>query len=338
VDIAELELGRYGPALRSAGIRTVEELIALNEREVRALGGIGERAISAIDDALAARGLSLAIDPWDRYRCARDGERTWDTSLETIFLCDECARTFQAGPFDGTEPAHVGDPLNGYCVSCNELRDVRMRQWFLCGVCARVTKSIGRGVVAARYVLGFWREHVQPHAQGITLEETDPPVLRHRTSAAAAPASKPDLTAFAETTGSPVFAIELKSGRSSIGPGGVGAGMGRFQLDQTDCDDIRAAATSVNAVVYLFHVQVIDRAVPPTTRFAAVNLWWTDMFSMREHFQQITQRPRENRPAAYYDVRMFRRAAEFIDHVRAGQPAALTARLRRHGVPELYEV
>lgn len=336
MDLRELASGRYAKLLDRAGIHTVEALTRLSERELGALPGIGPKAVAEVQRVLNEAGLSLAADMWDKYECARDGQRTWDTALESIYLCDTCADAFRAGPFGGAEPVYEGAELDGYCGSCNERQTVRMCQWFLCGVCARVTKSIGRGVIAARYITGFWNEFVAAYAPEIRLVETDPPLLNRRSRQPAAGEKNADLTALAGDPASPQFAIELKSGRSSIGRGGVGSSMGRFQLDRSDCDDIVAASTSVKGIVYLFHVQVIDRAEPPTTRFAAVGFWWTHMFLMGEHFKEMTQRARENRPAAYFDVRMFQDPATFIDHVRKGEPRALTERVRREGVPRLY--
>lgn len=331
-----LALGRYAKVLERAGIQTIDMLAKLSERELGAFPGVGPKAIAEIQRVLNDAGLSLAADIWDRYECARDGQRTWDTALESIYLCDTCTEAFRAGPFGGADPVYEGAKLDGYCGSCNERRPVRLRQWFLCGVCARVTKSIGRGVIAARYITAFWNESVAPFAPDIRLVETDPPLLNRRSRQVASGVKNADLTAFAGETESPRFAIELKSGRSSIGRGGVGSSMARFQLDRSDCDDIIAAAGSIKAVVYLFHVQVIDRAEPPTTRFAAVGFWWTHIFLMRDYFREITQRPRENRPAAYFDVRMFHGPDAFIDHVRKGEPNMLTERVRREGVPRLY--
>jgi hypothetical protein len=298
--------------------------------------GIGPKALAEIERALADRGLSLAADEWDRYKCARDGEPTWDTALESLYLCEPCAATFERGPFAGTRPVYVGGDLDGYCASCNELKRVRLHQWFLCGICSRVTRSIGRGVIAARFVIGHWNQRIRVQVPELELVETDPPMLRRRTRQAQATAGDPDLTAFDRRKHTPVLGIELKSGRSSVGPGGVGARMDRFQLDQSDCDDIEESARKLRTIIYLLHVQVLDRAEPPTTRFAAVDFWWSDMFSMRDHFQDLKQRPRENRPAAYFDVRMFKPGATFAEHINSGDHVALTERIREEGVPALY--
>jgi hypothetical protein len=215
--------------------------------------------------------------------------------------------------------------------------DVALRQWFLCGTCERVARSIGRSIVAERFVATQWEALVAPHAPGLALEGTDRPTLRRR--------GKDDSTNkhaeidFVARDGKdgPAFGFELKTGKSHIsGRAPVGARMGDFQLDTSDCDDIATVMEREAIPVYLLHVQVIDRAHPPTVEYRALAGWWTDPFRMSEHFDRVQRRPRETRDAAYFDARMFEPLATLAQHIRDGGPARLAERIEREGIPDLY--
>ena len=88
--------------------------------------------------------------------------------------------------------------------------------------------------------------------------------------------------------------------------------------------------------VYLAHAQVIDRASPPTVYYIAVGLWWTDIFSMRDYYRLSRTRPRENRPAAYYDIAMFSNISAFAEHLGNNGPLNIKARMEAEGIPNLY--
>lgn len=335
MSIRDLGLGRYESVLRAAGIDSLEQLLARNRRELLALPRVGIQAIVRVEAALADRGLALAVDEWTPYRCARDGKESWDTSLCGLFLCASCTKEFIGKVFDGAKPVYASASVDGYCDHCNLLRKVALRQWLLCNICYRVLKSIGRGVVAARHFRSYWETAIGPKLSGVELIETDPPELRRRDDS---PDVTPRFDFLAVNRGTPAFGFELKTGRSHLGKGGVGSGMGRFQLDTSDCDDMSRSIREAGAPGYLVHIQVVDRAAPPTIRYAAVGLWWTDMYRMSEAFRETTQRPRENRPAAYYDVKMFGNVASLVDHLVNGGAAALKRRLKSEGLPALYRV
>ena len=135
----------------------------------------------------------------------------------------------------------------------------------------------------------------------------------------------------------PAFGFELKTGKSHIsGVAAVGAGMGQFQLDTSDCDDITAVMAREIIPVYLLHVQVIDRAHPPTVEYRALAGWWTDPFGMSEHFKHVQRRPRETRDAAYYNVNMFQSLSTLAEHIENDGPARLAERIEEEGIPALY--
>ena len=182
-DLTKLGLGKRSLGLlrEVGGISDVETLVRRNERELRALPGVGRVCIEEVQHALEQGGLSLAKDPFGAYTCARHGERAWDTGLANLFLCDDCAREWHAIPFDGQAPEWVSEPCGGFCVNCNIKRpNVALRQWFLCGTCERVARSIGRSVVAERFILEQWDALVAPRVADFGLETTDSPTLRRR--------------------------------------------------------------------------------------------------------------------------------------------------------------
>lgn len=322
--------------LATGGVTTLDQLVTQTPRELLDLPGVGPGALAQITDALGRLGLALADDPWAPYTCARHGEASWDTQLQSLFLCDACSADFERLAFGGAEPEYLGPPLDGYCLNCNMLLEVRLRQWFLCGMCDRVVRSIGRSVVSTRYVEAWWRAECQPLLPNMNLRMIDPPVLRARVrDPAAEKVSTVDF--IGEENDVPVFGVELKTGRSYVRGRSIGARMGQFQLDHGDCDDILAVVARDRLPVYLFHAQVMDRAEPPTARFEGLGLWWTDLYAMYANYRESKQRPRETKLAAYYNTAMFRNAPEFAAHLVAKGPAELQARLNAEGVPKLYD-
>ena len=338
-DLDWLALGkRTSRVLRAAGINDVQTLIQHNEREVLALSGFGWVSMTEVYEALEAAGFELAEDPFAAYVCARHGDRSWDTNLANLFLCDDCAARWTAGAFNGEPPAYVGLPTGGYCLNCNVNRpDVALRQWFLCGTCERVARSIGRSVVAERFVAEQWDKLVVPNAPTLVLEGTDPPTLRRRGKGDSRN-KHAEIDFVARDYGAdPAFGFELKTGKSHIsGVAPIGAGMGQFQLDTSDCDDIAAVMERESIPVYLLHVQVIDRAHPPTLEYRALAGWWTDPFRMSESFNHVQRRPRETRDAAYFNVKMFQPLSTLAEHIGNEGPARLAERIRQDGIPELY--
>lgn len=325
--------------LRTKGITDSDELTALNERELVGLGGFGPKRLAQVKEALDDAGLTLADDEFAPYMCVRDGRLAWDVSLADLFLCDECAAVWQAEAFYDTEPEYVGSALEGYCISCNQRKPVNLRQWFLCGNCERVARSIGRGVAAERYLREQWRDLVLPEAPHLELTQLDEPRLRGRRGGAPPKVAAIDFDVRDTNADDHVFGFELKTGKKYIsGSGRPGGKMSEFQLDTTDCDDIRSVMEDRDLLVYLVHVQVIDRAEAPTARYVPLAAWWTDPFSMgsEDGFKRIQQRSRETRDAAYFNTGIFRDFATFAEHIGNGEYEELVERLRDDGVPQLY--
>lgn len=322
--------------LLASGVSTIEQLTALNEREVLMFPGVGPSALATIIDGLAATGQSLAADPFAAYECARHSDAARDAELREYFLCDPCRREYSTLAFSEREPEWVsGERIDGYCGHCNGLTVVRLTQWFLCGTCDRVIRSIGRGLASARFVETEWAE-VFGTASALNLIETDPVLLQPRGRR-----SDPSRTTSAdfvasEATGEPVLGLELKSGRSALPGSGVGNPMAQFQLDTTDCDDISAAAGDLNAPVFLLHAQVIGRAHAPTERYVGVGLWYARPWDLLPNLIEVRRRPRETRDAAYFKTTAFHPFDDFSRYMDEDFESDLVA-LDERGWPLLYE-
>lgn len=332
MDVEDLTL-RRGVVRRlvSAGLTSPEAVARLCERELLQLQGVGPGAVAAIKEALATVGMTLAEDPFGRYTCARDGQPRGDTGLTSFFICHECSQQWISEAFDGQAPEWEGEPVDGYCIACNVRKEVRLRQWLLCAVCERVARSVGRSVEAERSVEEFW---LSAALDEWALEGVDPPRLRRAESRRGE--GTPSLDFLVSHAGRRVVGIELKTGRSEIGGTGIGTRIGRFQLDVSDCDAIHDAAQAAEVVPYVLHAQVIDRAEPPTVRHTATGLWFAEYPALRKAFLETRQRPRENRPAAYFDIAAFRPIAELPEHLAGSDPAAELGELERLGWPTLY--
>jgi hypothetical protein len=338
--LAKLQLSpRVQRVLEAHGIKRTSGLTGLNERELLAIRGFGGKGLAELYEALDAAGLELTPDPYAPYVCARHGQASWDTNIADLFLCDACTAKWQRDAFAGQPPEYEGGSLKGFCLNCNVLsKDVRLRQWLLCGTCERVARSIGRSVVAERYVMDRWNDTIARYAPALILESTDEPTLmRREDKASSQKRAEIDFISKTKKTDRNVFGFELKTGKSYIsGAAPVGSYMGRFQLDKSDCDDIVAVMEREKLPVYLLHVQVIDRVHPPTQQYLALAGWWTDVFRMASHFEQIRRRPRETRDAAYFDTSMFEPLDTFADHVARGDHRTVARRLKKQGVPALY--
>jgi hypothetical protein len=317
--------------LQDAGLKSANDLTALCDRELLQIPGIGRKTVDVIEAALSDASMSLTRDPFGRYTCARHGQPAGDAGLTSFFLCQSCADEWVNEAFTGAAPEWEGEKVTGYCIACNVRKEVRLRQWFLCAICERVARSIGRSIEAERHVADEWTNSA---GSVWKLRPVDPPRLRRPNSTAGTKIATLDF--LVSRKGKELVGIELKTGRGEIGGTGIGTRMGRFQLDVSDCDDIRNAARAAEVVPYVFHAQVIDRAEPPTVRHAATGLWWAGYLSLRTAFLETRQRPRENRPAAYFDVDAFRPIADLASHLAAADLDDEIDKLKQAGWPPLY--
>jgi hypothetical protein len=290
-------------------------------------------------EALEKADRTLASDPWAPYVCARHREQAGDAMLAGFFLCDDCRSEYSTKALGSAPPEWVSDEaVDGYCGHCNSQRtDIRYSQWHLCGVCERVLRSIGRGIASAKYVFEVWEHQIFTPAMGLRLVESDPPQLRPPGKRSDVTREvKPDFELVLLESGATVAGFETKTGKNPAARGGgIGSPMGRFQLDTTDCDDILAVVNQKLVPIYLVHVQVLGRAVPPTERYHGVGLWWTDLWSMEANFNNVAVRARETRNAAYYNPKMFLAPIDLRNHLLSGGIRNDQAKLKL-GMPRLY--
>jgi hypothetical protein len=265
--------------------------------------------------------------------CVRHGAAAKDAALRYYFLCDDCSAKWTAEAFDGNAPKYSGEAVQGYCQLCNRDQEVRLRTWFLCGTCDRVTASIGRNHVAEQAIVDFWENHVQPRVPHLELIRMDVSALRPRRSTDKTASAPLDFLIRDRRTGKYVFGIENKTGRNE--PKDIGL----FQLDVSDCDSITNQMVALNIPVYVIHAQVLEKWKPPTKGFAAVSLWWTDVYKMS--VENPTPRMRsgsERRLAVDYKAKViFSPISTFPDAVAGPDGNALIERFEREGIPPLYQ-
>jgi hypothetical protein len=221
----------------------------------------------------------------------------------------------------------------GHCVNCAEPKaSVRLRQWLLCDACARVARSFGRSIVAARELLNS-AAAIRLRQHGIELVETDPPRLNRPGGTKLAAI---DFEGRNVANGIRLFGIEMKTGQRGIGAGAVDP-MGEFQLDCSDCNDLATVGEREGLPIYLVHAQVVERATPPTRQFVSAGYWWTDPVRMGEGCRDVRNRSREIRPAAYYAASIFSPLDGFADHILTGGAEELNALITQLGrFPALY--
>jgi hypothetical protein len=160
----------------------------------------------------------------------------------------------------------------------------------------------------------------------------DPSSLRPYSDTDPSGIARLDFLVVDEGTGSNAFGIENKTGRSSMPE------MRRFQLDVSDCNCILNEMRSLQIPVYVIHAQVLELWQPPTMGFRAVGLWWSDVYLMTEHFQEVRIRRDERRGAAYFGKRAFSGIESLPDQLWSGKEYALVERFRREGIPTLYRM
>ena len=259
----------------------------------------------------------MGVDHSFWEKCARHTSSYTARNVAYFFLCDGCCSRFTHEVFNERPAIYHGDSMQGFCGLCNELTDVRFRQWFLCPICYNVASSYQKGFVSAAAVHEFWRRHVVPVVPSLTLRETDVVTLspfargkRTKRQAADDLADADFLVSEKTADGEvPRFHIELKAG-----PGAMDA-MSEFQLDMNDYNDIVGPVLNTGLPAYVFHVQLGMEYFPPTKRSVSRNLWWTDLATLTSHLKRRARRRDESKPAFYFEPKAFRDKSDFVEHV-----------------------
>lgn len=114
--------------------------------------------------------------------------------------------------------------------------------------------------------------------------------------------------------------------------------MSVFQLDVSDCDSILHHVREQSIPAYLIHAQVLEIWEPPTQGYKTVGLWWSDIYQMTEHFREVRMRRDEQRGAAYFHKRAFQNIDTLADSIVNDTGGLVLAELfRQRGVPQMYQ-
>jgi hypothetical protein len=178
--------------------------------------------------------------------------------------------------------------------------------------------------------MDFWKASVKPAFPYLRLDQNDIAALKPHTPGTRAGIAPIDFLVTNERNGKTVFAIDNKTGRSSL------KDMRVFQLNLSDCDCILTEMRTLRFPVYVFHAQVPETWSPPTMGFRSVGLWWTDIYKMAEYFKEIKGRRDESRSAAYFGKKAFAPIATFAQSIHDGTHFVLRAQLEWAGIPAMY--
>jgi hypothetical protein len=269
--------------------------------------------------------------------CARHQVRVTARQPVSLYLCDECTLELVSDCLNGRPPIYNGPIEKGYCALCNERKVLAQRQWFICGICANVVRAYGKSRAASRFVTSFWIRSVVSANPTLLLEETDAvrlePYVIGRRSVRSKLLTVPVLDFMVmetiDTGRRPIALIEMKTG-----PGAIDQ-MKEFQLDENDFDDISAAAVSSGLPTYVVHVQVGTEVVPPTVRALAMNMWWTDLLTLRRNLLRTGKRRDEAKKAGYFNPAAFWSGETLSAEFANGRHVSLGERIRVEGVQSL---
>jgi hypothetical protein len=251
--------------------------------------------------------------------CARHSNRQVARTVQFLHLCDDCTRHLVRDAFNNRPPIYHGETITAFCGLCNELKEVTLREWFVCGICWNVVLSYQKAFVAPKVVQAYWAAQIAPTLPTFRLEESEQVVLAPyaRTGKtkkeAAAILDRLDFLVSEEVARvqQPRFHIELKTGPSAIET------MTEFQLDVNDSNDIAGAVNHTHLPAYIFHVQLDHEYRPPTRRAVVRGIWWTDVITLNEHRKDVRNRRGEDKDAGYYDTAAFQPIETFRGELQA---------------------
>lgn len=266
-----------------------------------------------------------------RLACSRCGAKKGTVERAHFFLCAACEVAFKTGAFGNEEPFYRRTADEGSCDLCSMDGPLSHCVWLLCDVCGRVAQSLGKGRVAASFVLG----HVARALGGVTLRvaEVDSVIVRRpaKSGQKRPLATELDLHLL-DAGGVRVLWIEVKTGMNSV------TQMKEFQLDCSDCNDIMNVVKISGVPALIAHAQVIKVPNAPTMRLVGQDAWWVDMYTFRDAFRHCVERRGDGRKkAAVFDPSCFKEMAELADFFSRGGIEQLTARMAQEGVPVLYD-
>jgi hypothetical protein len=237
--------------------------------------------------------------------------------------------------FNDRAPVFHGEAIAGFCGLCNLHGDVNMRQWFVCGPCWNIVIAYQKSITASTAVREWWEQKIKPAFKTLSLTETEPvylaPYVRGKTTKLQNAASLEILdflvTDESVTPAKPLFHIEQKTGPTSIEE------MDTFQLDVNDYNDIAGACNFTTTPSYIVHVQAGRHYVFPTRRTTVLGMWWTDIFTLKEHQLRVAQRRNEDKRAISFNPSAFKPIDTFSDELTTKGYQKLAATLATSQIP-----
>jgi len=254
---------------------------------------------------------------WEK--CARHISAQTSRMMQSIYLCDACARRLTREAFNRRPPIYHGETVAGFCGLCNLQKQVTHRMWFVCPICWNIILAYQKSFVASRAVHEYWKVSVVPALPSLRLSEQEEVRLsgfgRSGTTKREAAASLEALDFLVTDTAAkpfqPVFHIELKAGPRAIEE------MKEFQLDINDSNDIIGVIVNTRLPAYIFHVQVVQQYLPPTRRSRALGLWYTDIWTLLANRRSTKHRRGEDKQAGYYSPAAFKPISAFVGELHS---------------------
>lgn len=234
----------------------------------------------------------------------------------------------------GTPPAFRDFATRGFCGLCGRQQEGAVTQWFLCPTCRGVLGSLSKARIAASFFETSWSAAAADHGLAWTAKPVD--VVEPRPYEAPRrrrePASHLDYLIVKQPSGERVAWVEMKTGRSALSE------MQTFQLDCSDCDDIINTVRQSGLPAYVCHVKITQQFLPPTSGFRGTAVWWTDLYSLAEHFLKTQMRRRWDggKTAAHFAPDCFQPLDALFAALKECHAAHLAKRLATEGTPDLY--
>ena len=245
--------------------------------------------------------------------CARHTTRSTARTLQSIYVCDPCAKRLTRKAFNGRHPVFHGRSIPGFCGLCNRWRLVTQRQWFVCGPCWNIVLSYQKSIASSRAIHAWWKTKIETQFPHLKLVETEAVFLSPYMRAAqtklqrAATITILDFQVIdtSKKYARLLFHIEQKAGPASISE------MKEFQLDVNDYNDIAGTMNVTRVPAYIVHVQAGRQYAFPTSRTIAQGLWWTDIYALKRNQKRVATRRGSDKKAIYFKPAAFKSIGTF---------------------------
>ena len=252
--------------------------------------------------------------------CARHTARQTCRLVQAAYLCDGCTERLVREAFNGRPPIYNGESLQGYCGLCNQMLEVTMRQWFVCGPCWNFIIAYQKSIAATAGLREWWESKIKPTFPTFSLNETEPvtlqPFARSKGTKLEKAASL-EVLDFIVTDKSTKREAKLFHIEQKAGPGSID-GMSEFQLDVNDYNDIAGTMNSTQLPAYVIHVQVEHEYAPPTRKTNVINMWWSDIYTIYDKRKGIANRRGTDKRAIYFKPSAFKRIETFQEELASG--------------------